>query len=271
MEFLPYPHLIATLFNGCAFGPPWPFTATSTWTWVDHPVSGLLLRTLALLRLGFPSAPDFTSLTLPVKVTRRTVLQKVRGSTHMVVPQLVNTGFQVLFHSPPGVLFTFPSQYYALSVTKEYLALGGGPPDFPQGFSCLVVLWIPLAALRFRLRGFHPLWLAFPKPFVYLQAHLLRSLTPECTHSGLGWFHFARRYSGNRVFFLFLRVLRCFSSPGSLCMAMYSPYSDRGLLCQVSPFRHPRVIGYLLLTAAFRSLSRLSSALSAKASTLRSF
>ena len=41
----------------------------------------------------------------------------------MDVPQLVNTGFQVLFHSPPGVLFTFPSQYYALSVTKEYLAL----------------------------------------------------------------------------------------------------------------------------------------------------
>ena len=41
VEFLPYPHLIATLFNGCAFGPPLPFTATSTWTWVDHPVSGL--------------------------------------------------------------------------------------------------------------------------------------------------------------------------------------------------------------------------------------
>jgi hypothetical protein len=84
-----------------------------------------------------------------------------------VVPQFVNTGFQVLFHSPPGVLFTFPSQYYALSVTKEYLALGGGPPDFPQGFSCLVVLWILSAAYGFRLRGFHPLWPAFPKPFHY--------------------------------------------------------------------------------------------------------
>ena len=58
------------------------------------------------------------------------------------VPQLVDTGFQVLFHSPPGVLFTFPSQYYALSVTKEYLALEGGPSDFPQGSTCLVVLWI---------------------------------------------------------------------------------------------------------------------------------
>ena len=39
----------------------------------------------------------------------------------------------------------------------------------------------------------------------------------------------------------------------------------------VSPFRHLRLIGYLLLPEAFRSLSRLSSALSAKASTLRSF
>ena len=39
----------------------------------------------------------------------------------------------------------------------------------------------------------------------------------------------------------------------------------------VSPFRYPRLSGYLLLPAAFRSLSRLSSALSAKASSLRSF
>ena len=73
---------------------------------------------LALFRLGIPSAPHLKCLTSPVSATRRTVLQKVRGRTRMVLPQLVNTGFQVLFHSPPGVLFTFPSQYYALSVTK---------------------------------------------------------------------------------------------------------------------------------------------------------
>ena len=120
---------------------------------------------IALFRLGFPSAPNLKFLTLPASVTRRTVLQKVRGSTYKVVPQLVNTGFQVLFHSPPGVLFTFPSQYYALSVTKEYLALRGGPRSFHQGFSCLDVLWIPPCQFVFRLRGFHPLWLAFPKPF----------------------------------------------------------------------------------------------------------
>ena len=88
-------------------------------TGIDHPVSGLLPLTVALLRLGFPSAPRLKRLTLPVSVTRRTVLQKVRGHTLKVLPQLVSTGFQVLFHSPPGVLFTFPSQYYALSVTES--------------------------------------------------------------------------------------------------------------------------------------------------------
>ena len=69
-----------------------------------------------LFTLAFASAPDLKSLTLPRIITRRTVLQKVRRRTY-VLRQLVNTGFQVLFHSPPGVLFTFPSQYYALSVT----------------------------------------------------------------------------------------------------------------------------------------------------------
>ena len=45
LEFLPYPHLMPTLFNGCGFGPPMPFTASSSWTWIDHPVSGLLVLT----------------------------------------------------------------------------------------------------------------------------------------------------------------------------------------------------------------------------------
>ena len=149
--------------------------------------------------------------------------------------------------------------------------MGGGPPDFPQGFSCLVVLRIPLAALRFRLRGFHPLWLAFPKPFFYPLAHLLRSITPECTHSGLGSFGFARRYFRNHCCFLFLRLLRCFSSPGSPPYVMYWRMDTAGLLQWVSPFRNPWINGYLLLPRAYRSLSRLSSALSAKASALRPF
>ena len=71
--------------------------------------------------------------------------------------------------------------------------------------------------------------------------------------------------------FLFLRLLRCFSSPGSLPYVMDWRMDDWSLSSRVSPFRYLRIIGYLLLPEAFRSLSRLSSALSAKASTLRSF
>ena len=155
----------------------------------------------------------------------------------IVLHLFVSIRFQVLFHSPPGVLFTFPSQYYALSVTKEYLALGGGPPEFLQGSTCLVVLRIPLALLRFRIRGFHPLWLAFPIPFFSPLSHLLRSITPDCTQPGLGSFHFARRYFGNRCFFLFLRLLRCFSSPGSPRTAIYSLHVDSQLLLPGFPIR----------------------------------
>ena len=110
----------------------------------------------------------FWYLTLPLRITRRTVLQKVRGRTHMVLPLLVNIEFQVLFHSPPGVLFTFPSQYYTLSVTEEYLGLGGGPPGFPQGFSCLVVLWILLGFNQISSTGLSPSMMRLSKRFDYL-------------------------------------------------------------------------------------------------------
>ena len=99
----------------------------------------------------------------------------------------------------------------------------------------------------------------------------MQSITPRCTHHGLGSSNFARRYFRNRVFFLFLRLLRCFSSPGSLPYVMYWRMDTCGLHMWVSPFRYSRIKGYLLLPVTFRSLSRLSSALSAKASTLRSY
>ena len=89
--------------------------------------------------------------------------------------------------------------------------------------------------------------------------------------SGLASFPFARRYLGNRCFFLFLLLLRCFSSEGFLHTAMYSLYDDEFLFRRVSPFGYLRVDGYLLLTAAFRSLSRPSSAPDAKSSSLRSY
>jgi hypothetical protein len=37
----------------------------------------------------------------------------------------------------------FPHGTGSLSVAKEYLALGDGPPEFPQDFSCPAVLGFP--------------------------------------------------------------------------------------------------------------------------------
>ena len=63
-------------------------------------------------------APNLKFLTCQTPQLAGPFYKKYAVQLLIVVPQLVNTGFQVLFHSPPGVLFTFPSQYYALSVTK---------------------------------------------------------------------------------------------------------------------------------------------------------
>ncbi len=119
----------------------------------------------ALLRLGFPSAPHLEVLNLASQRNSPDRSTKVRGSTYKVVPQFVNTGFQVLFHSPPGVLFTFPSQYYALSVTKEYLALGVVPPTSRKVSRVSRYFGSCSLSPAFVYGGFHPLWLAFPKPF----------------------------------------------------------------------------------------------------------
>src|SRR5659263_781948 len=82
--------------------------------------------------------------------------RSTKSTRSLALPLLVDIRFQVLFHSPSGVLFTFPSRYYTLSVAKEYFALEGGPPCFPQGFTCLVVLWIMAILPSFSSTGLSP-------------------------------------------------------------------------------------------------------------------
>ena len=112
LEFLRYPHLITGLFNGRVFGPPWSFTSTSAWTWIGHPVSGHMQQTSRPIqtRSPFGSGPEVLNLACYIYSPDRST--KSTRSHFDVLSVLVSTGFQVLFHSPPGVLFTFPSQYF---------------------------------------------------------------------------------------------------------------------------------------------------------------
>ena len=78
LEFLRYPHLIPALFNVRGFGPPVRFTAPSTWTWVDHMVSGLRLHTHSPYSDSLSLRLRLFDLTSHAIVTRRFILQKAR-------------------------------------------------------------------------------------------------------------------------------------------------------------------------------------------------
>ncbi len=95
--------------------------------------------------------------------------------------------------------------------------------------------------------------------------HVVVLQPPHCLDNmGLGFFPFARHYSGNHYCFLFLCLLRCFSSAGLR-------YCDWPSASQVSPFGDPRIDSYVPIPAAYRSLSRPSSPLRAKASPVCSY
>ena len=164
MEFLPYPHLIATLFNGCAFGPPPPFTAASAWTWIDHPVSGPPTLTPALLRLGFPSAPRLPRLTSPVWVTRRTVLQKVRGPTLTWSHSLWTRGFRFSFTPLPGFFSPFPHGTMLYRSLRS-VSLGGWSPRLPTRFLVSRGTLDPARRLSLSPTGPSPSLAGRPSPF----------------------------------------------------------------------------------------------------------
>ena len=97
----------------------------------------------------------------------------------MVLSLLVSLRFQVLFHSPPGVLFTFPSRYYSLSVTWSYLAFWDGPHFFRQDFSCPDVLWILLRSSTVSSTGLSPSLINLSKLFDYTSQYYFRGPYPN--------------------------------------------------------------------------------------------
>ena len=79
-----------------------------------------------------------------------------------VLSALVSTRFQVLFHSPPGVLFTFPSQYCFAIGHWVVFRLGGWSPRLPTGFHVSGGTLDSAAPLLLRLHDFHILRFDFP-------------------------------------------------------------------------------------------------------------
>ena len=127
------------------FGPPRDFTPASACPWVGHPVSGLLHVTCRPFKTRFPfgSVPPVLNLATYNNSPDRSTKSTPSGLNALRL--LVDTGFQVLFHSPPGVLFTFPSRYCSSIGHQVVFSLGGWSPLLPTRF--LVPRGTPVSGL----------------------------------------------------------------------------------------------------------------------------
>ena len=74
------------------------------------------------------------SLNLAIYINSPDRSTKSTRSHFNVLSVLVSVKFQVLFHSPPGVLFTFPSRYCSSIGHQVVFRLGGWSPHLPAGF-----------------------------------------------------------------------------------------------------------------------------------------
>ena len=78
---------------------------------------------------------------------------------------LVNIGFQVLFHSPPGVLFTFPSRYCFTIGHQVVFSLMGWSPLLHTRFHVPRTILDTIMLTRLSFTGLSPSMVCFPKQF----------------------------------------------------------------------------------------------------------
>jgi hypothetical protein len=144
--------------------------------------------------------------------------------------------------------------------SSSVFRLGQWTAQFPTELACSVVLRIPPLLLRFTCTGLSPAPVGLPRPFHFCSVSLMRSYNPAVHVQRFGLLRFRSPLLAESS--LFLGLLRCFSSPGSLRLR-----DDRVSTLPGFPIRtSPTVNGCTRLVGAFRSVPRPSSALDAKAS-----
>ena len=112
------------------------------------------------------------ALTLPHTITRRLIFQEARRHSITTAPTACRHAVSGLFHSPPGVLFTFPSRYCFSVGRQMYLALDRGRPGFIRNFTCSALLGCLLRDISVSLTGLSPSAARFPNT-VQLQIYFV--------------------------------------------------------------------------------------------------
>ena len=154
-----------------------------------------------------------------------------RGSFHRSFTVLSTIGHQVVFR------------------------LGGWAPRLPTGLLVSDGTLDTTSSLPLSTTGLSPSMVCVSTTLRLTSGIHIIVRNPECIATlGLASFHFARRYFENRCFFLFLRLLRCFSSAG---FPLYS-YVFTAQYVSIAHVGCPiRKSAGLWLFAPLRSLSQL--------------
>ena len=230
LEFLRYPQVIPDYFNRRGFGPPQRFTAASTCSWIGHQVSGLRHATSRPVQTRF----RFGSVTLllnlatqrnsPARSTKSTTSHAcgalsackhtVSGSLSLPSRGAFHLSLTVLFAIGHMVVF---SLWRWSSCLPSGFLVSRRTPDTPALRTVSLTGLLP-SAVRLSSRLQLPCSVASWGPY-----------PARIATCGLGSSDFARHYFRNRSYFLFLRVLRCFSSPGSPHTPMDSVYDNAAL------------------------------------------
>jgi hypothetical protein len=113
-------------------------TAPSAWPWLDHSVSGLLPATERPVQTRFRCAYAYR---LKLAANRNSLTHYTKGTPSRYqdlhpspAPTACRHPVSGLFHSPFGVLFTFPSRYLFAIGHQGVFRLGGWSPHVQTGF-----------------------------------------------------------------------------------------------------------------------------------------
>ena len=233
LAFHPYPQVIPALCNGHGFGPPRACSARFTLPMGSSPGFGSIGRDWSPFRTRFPSGSGCRCLSLATP--NYSSAHSTKGTPSPVgnptsSDRLEAHGFRICFTPLVGVLFTIPSRYWFTIGRWSYLALGGGPPSFPPNVTCWAVLTVPdhrrLAAVDYGTltrcgapfqhasSDASPSQRGESSPLHLDRTTLLRQRLLARTPQKFGLCPV--RSPLLRASSLFLGVLRCFSSPGSL-------------------------------------------------------
>ena len=167
------------------------------------------------------------------------------------------------------MLFTFPSRYWFAIGLSGVFSLTGWSRRIRAEFLVLRVTQDTTKSCFASITGLSPAMVELSRTFFSRFKYYGVVLLPRmciATHAVWALPRSLATTGGIIVYFLFLQVLRCFSS---LRLPLHLGEDDWPSARRVVPFGNPRIKGHLHLPAAYRSLSRPSSPPRAKASTRR--